>query len=450
MVLNQNRGRFNFTTITVKKAVWLIALTCTITFVIYMFADDALEPELKDILSEFNTQHSAENNGTIYTLGMWASFDDDPYDVGLQILHNTLVNDGYLSEEIYQSSYPNDKWLADIAVDESTSPLLCDFRSPSCLDFIWDNSAQIPSLLNKYDQYIELYDGLISYESFLPVIKPSFNEPLKVSELDLLSVHLKLLKSIAFFKGGLIEEASKELSGLIDFNRSQIKSSYKMIPKVISTVHYGLCIQVSSYLLAKTNTSNVNSWQSVYDAFQSMGIEYVSMKKQYLREVAAFSNEISTITSSQFENYQIEKYGEPLARLLYKPNKTLNLFYKYMSNGYDTVHYEQGLLKERDIKLTGKDILGFQLNNYIGSMHVSISAPRYLNIEVDLHELNIKQNLFRKIYKLRLVGKSSEEIGLNLLKSPYTGNEAFLVGNQLCLEGKEGSKQDMCVYVQSL
>jgi hypothetical protein len=415
-----------------------------------MFTDDELEPELIEVLSEFNTQYSAENNGTIYMLGMWASFDDDPYDVGLQILQNTLANDGYLSEEIYQSSYPNDKWLTDIVVDESTSPLLCDLKSPPCLDFIWDNSAQIPSLLNKYDQYIKRYDGLLSYKSFLPVIKPSFNEPLKISELDLLSVHLKLLKSIALFEGGLIEEASKEISELIAFNRSQLKSSYKMIPKVISTVHYDLCIQVSSYLLAKTNTSNVSDWRSVYEVFRVLGKEHISMKKPYLREVAAFSNEISTISNSHLENYQIKKYGEPLARLMYKPNKTLNLFYKYMSIGYNTVQYEQGLLKERDIKLVGKDILGFQLNNSIGSMLVSVAAPRYLNIEINLHELNVAQHLFRTIYESRIAGKSPEKIEIGLLKSPHTGNVAFIVDNRLCLDGEVGDRENICVYLKSL
>ena len=434
--------------LTTKKLLWVFTTICSVLFVVFMFSDEPLEQGLNEIIDDYNTRFSTEENGTVYRLGMWASFDDNPYDIGLKIVNEAERNNGYLTEDVYDTSYSEDKWLDDISVVESTSPLFCDFRKPGCLDYIWENSEQIGPLMEVYQNYIQRYEKLMSYQTFLPVTKPSFFEPVKISELDTLSAHLIWLNAIAQFKQNNIQVAVEGLTSFITFNRGQIVSTKKLMPKVFSTIHYRLTLQVASYLLAKTEASQKNRWKVLLDSIRPFSDEELSMKNQYLHEVVAFANDLNAISEKQLEGLGMDLLNELLINLMYKPNKTLNMYYRYMKNGFNSVYYENNLIKEREIKQSGQEILTTQINNYIGSKLVYIASPRYLNIESDLHEINVEQELIHTIYGARNYDAQSVNEILKELQSPFTGKRAFLEGNQLCLEAAEGSKSSLCVYLR--
>ena len=79
---------------------WIFALTLLIASVLfYLFlVDDELNPEIQPILDQYNSQHTTENNGSVYQLGMWSALDTSPYDVGLWRLNQyneALSNNGY-------------------------------------------------------------------------------------------------------------------------------------------------------------------------------------------------------------------------------------------------------------------------------------------------------------------------------------------------------------------
>lgn len=427
-----------------KRWLRLFLLPAIIAFGYYMLADEEVKPEIRRLQTAFNQVGPIENNGEVYRLGMWIDFSHSPFQVGKHIVEKARLSDGVITQELVDTLYPPDNWLADIAVDENTSPLLCDLQETSCLTFIWQHSAEIKPFIQQYQPYINRYSGLMAFDFFLPLAIPSLRERNAFSELDLLAVNLMLLQVIDKLKAGDTAQAVSELSRLMQFQYTQMADAVQVIPKVINLTQYKLTLKVAAFLLAKTPVTDLQAWQPIYARLTPINDEALSMQAAYLREVAMFANDIATYLPGSLPENHSSIFLWLKSRLFYKHNKTLNAFYDYIQQNTDRVVVENGRFIERDMPDMPGDSIS--LNNFLGNILLSVSAPRFIDVRTELPSLNYLHSLYQLAFDARITHSAPL---LNSIKSPYTGEPAFIADKQLCVAGEEESAEDICLYFAS-
>ena len=85
------------------------------------------------------------------------------------------------------------------------------------------------------------------------------------------------------------------------------------------------------------------------------------------------------------------------------------------------------------------EILSFDYLNPMGSILAMSMAPKLLNLEPYLHQLNIKQQMLTYLYQL----KSKANIAPYL--SPYTQEPAYQAEKRFCIATNQNSENDICI-----
>ena len=123
---------------------------------------------------------------------------------------------------------------------------------------------------------------------------------------------------------------------------------------------------------------------------------------------------------------------------LFKPNKTANLMFKALMVNRGKYEFSGDRIIVHE-KPDVKSLMKFELSNPIGSLLAITATPRYLNLDGQLHNLEILQRLTKHLYIKRL---GSEEIEFI---SPYTGNKGKAKGKLYCIDAESLEDEPICL-----
>lgn len=149
-----------------KISVYLILFA---SLAYFAFVDEELNPEIVLLLENHSKNISKHNNGSVYQLGMWSSFDSEPYELGLWRIkqyESAYSNTEFPANSIDYEDYPRDKWIEELFVESDMPKWLCDFDETDCLDLIYSNSEGAIYLASEFNKHISRYDGILNYSHF--------------------------------------------------------------------------------------------------------------------------------------------------------------------------------------------------------------------------------------------------------------------------------------------
>jgi len=430
-----------------KNKNWIIPLILLLISVLfYLFViDDELNPNIQPILDQYNTQHTTETNGSVYQLGMWSALEASPNEVGLWRLkqyNDALDNSGYSVVDVEFEDYPENDWIESLYSEDKMPELLCDFNKLECFDFIYKDPSNISILIAENSEYIKRYEGLLKFDKFALYEAPSYMLPMMKFGPSLDILKLKLIDIINDVKEGEIDLASSKLIPLIEHNRRVLEQTPYIIPKVISIVESEIIIDVFAFILSKSDDIPPSLWEDVIASLKPLTDNQLKLNKVFLNEFVA--------QAKMFEVMQPDDYKRDLPiiikyiplNLMFKKNRSMNMLYDATTRYFERLEFVGDEIKVIKGKELG-DVVYFDYRNALGSLLLMASVPKFIELENQVYDIEIKQRMLKHLFKLKDDSRGVEY--QTSYKSPYTGQEAYVVDNNYCITVDKDNENDICI-----
>ena len=422
----------------IKTPLVVVLLCCAA----YLFLkDDELNPEIVEFLNNYSSNINKNNTGTVYHMGMWSNFDSSPYEVGLwriEQYEKSLANTKLPSTTIEFEDYPKEDWIEDIFIDIEKPIWLCDYDEVNCLNMLYRQSEEAIYLGDVFQKHIKRYDGVFNYTYFGQYLMPTFYAPRMMAGPSVDVLKIKLILNFHDFKLGYRETVVKELTKLLNHHKSVLAQTPYIITKVMSVIELQHIYKAAAFLISKTSNENLSVWKPYIDSLTQLEKGQLTFTNYGNHEFVSIYNtfQIAGVGGFKKELFSILEYLP--SRSLYKPNRTVNLMFKSMTDYRE--QYE--LLGDRIIvheKLNLDDEIKFDLSNPLGSILAVAESPKYLDLDVSLYDLEIFQRLTKHLYLQRL--KSDKALFI----SPYTGKEGRFNGNRYCIDAHSKDDKPVCL-----
>ena len=295
-------------------------------------------------------------------------------------------------------------------------------------------------MLEKQD-FIQRYDELMSFTDFSLYSAPSYSlpEPAFGPSADILQ--LKLLRIIELVKYNDFTYATNELIALINFHKRVLEQTPYMAPKIISMIELEMVLETSAYLMSKTTPENISLWQNVIDAIAPLNNNQLSMRQQFIHEFVAQVNALEKIDITQYDESLPATVNFLPIKILYKKNKTINMLYQWMTSQAGLISLSSSNQIVKRNKLSMDDILKFDYQNPIGSMLAKDMAPKLLNLESFLYQIETKQQMIKHLYLAKNKTNASQQEYI----SPYTQKPAYISDHSFCVSTDESIQNDICL-----
>ena len=427
-----------------NRVVLIIILLLLVLFYLFII-DDKLNPEIQLILDQYNTQHTIDENGSVYQLGMWSALDTSPYDVGLWRLkqyNESLSNNGYTVVDVEFEDYPENDWIELLYPEDKMPELLCDFNKLECLELIYQDPSNIVNLIAENSDYIKRYDGLMKFDKFALYETPSYMLPMMKFGPSLDILKLKLIEVINDVKQGQIGLASSKLIPLIKHNRRVLGQTPYVIPKVISLVESEIIIDVFAFILSKSDDIHPSFWKDVIASLKPLTNNQLKLNNVLLNAFVAQAKMFEVLKPEDYKRDlpSVIKYI-PLS-LMFKKNRSMNMLYEATIRYFDRLEFVGDKIKVTEGKEL-KNVVYFDYRNALGSLLLMTALPKFIELENQVYNIEIKQRMLKHLFELKM-----KNHGINnqrLYKSPYTGQAAHVIGNNFCIVVDDDSKNDICI-----
>lgn len=412
-----------------------------------LFTDEQLDDGIADLIQQYNNEHLVENNGSIFQLGMWSEISEDPMQIGLWRLsqyQNALKKMADGSQELDYQDYPEELLINNLYTIENIPNLLCDLKDPNCLEYIYLNSELIADIVTPKILYIERYDQQMTFKDFSLYEKPSYYLPVPSFGPSETILQLKLLQLIEEFKAEQYQSTIQALTQLVNFHKRILAQTPYMVPKIKSLVELEMVLNTTAFLVSKTPQPQLNLWQPTLAAFAPLTKAQLSMDKQFFHEFVAQVNALEDIN---LDDYNLNEYDESLpkflnllpTKVLYKKNKTINMLYQWMTSNQGLMSLENNHITTK-AKSKMEDILTFDYQNPMGSMLAISMAPKLLNLEPFLYQLNVKQQMLNYLFLAKIKAEQ-----LTPFLSPFTQDPAYFSEQLFCITTNKNSESDICI-----
>lgn len=429
------------------KSKKLVVGVVLVTLLVVLFSfDEELNPEIPKLIESINTEVSTAENGMVFLLGMGTNTNKTPYEIGLERIQNYHLR----KEPSYAEAYDpledssSEMWLPELEGGEDVSNLMCYFLESECLHLVWINRSEIPSLIEEHADYLDVVNQLIEYETFRPVVMPNISAPMVFHNNSLFSHKLKLLEIVHFFAIQDYSSAFTELTKLIQLHQNLLAQSPQLIVKVVAIVQYQATLEVAAFLLTKTDSSNINVWEGVETSLTQFEPSVASQQRQFSVEFVGMVNAIKETTELNGESIDVGPFHLTQS-LAYKPNMTINLLYKTLMGSVNTYEWSNGRIERTKPKREKGEMAPLQITNYVGSLLVRTAVPRFLDIESDILELYFRNKVLQASIDARKKFKAPKVDQIDII-SPYTGLQAFLKNEKLCVDPAADESEDLCFY----
>lgn len=414
-----------------KKLKIPVILILFLSLAYIAFIDDELNPEIVELLEVHSKNISRHNNGSIYHLGMWSSFDSSPYEVGLWRIkqyENAYFNAEFPTNSIDYEDYPKDKWIEELFIESDMPKWLCDYDEVNCLDLIYSNSEDAIYLATEFNKHLSRYDGVLNYTHFGLSHEPSVFSPMMMFGPGIDVLKIKLITYFHDFKLGNQEVVVKNLTRLLNHHKTVLDQTPYTVSKVISVVELKIIYKAAAYLIAKTNEPNLDVWKPYISELKQFNKNQITFEKPFLYEFASSYKSFEMAGLGDFRKDLPTVIRYLPKSYLYKPNKTANLMFEALMINRGKYEFSGDRIIVHE-KPDVKSIMKFDLSNPIGSLLAITATPRYLNLDKDLHELEVMQRLTKHLYLNRL-GSEKEFV------SPYTGLKGKAKDRLYCIDAE--------------
>jgi hypothetical protein len=417
-----------------------IILLSSLTY--FAFVDDELNPEIVQLLEDHSKNISKHNNGSIYHLGMWSSFDSSPYEVGLWRIkqyENAYLNAEFPTNSIDYEDYPKDKWIEELFVEKDVPKWLCDYDETSCLDLIYSNSEDAIYLATEFAKHISRYDEVLNYSHFGLSHEPSVFSPMIMFGPGIDVLKIKLISYFHDFKHGNQKNVVNNLTRLLNHHKTVLEQTPYTVSKVISVVELQIIYKAAAYLIAKTNDLNLGVWKPYINALEQFNKNQITFEKPFLHEFASSYKSFEMAGLGDFRKDLPTVIRYLPKSYLYKPNKTANLMFEALMINRGKYEFSGDRIIVHE-KPDVKSIMKFDLSNPIGSLLAITATPRYLNLDEDLHKIEVLQRLTKYLFQNRL---ASEEEFI----SPYTGikGKGKAKDRLYCIDAESSKDKPICL-----
>lgn len=422
---------------------FLLVFILLFTFILgYFFVlDDPLDQEVEALITHYNNNHQIEDNGSIFQLGYWADISDSAEQIGLWRLnqYKSALSRLKEKEKVTFEDYPEEYLISEVYPDQDNPEFLCDIQQPSCFNYLYKNIESIMPLTQEKFWYIDRYDELMTFDTFTLYAKPSHSlpEPDFGPSSDILQ--LKLIDIIHNVKAGDIQLAIAKIKQLIIFHKNVLEQTPYIAPKIMSIIELEMVIETTSFLISKTPPENREQWQAIIIHLTPLTNEQLSMKKTFVHDFIAQVNSLNNVDIARYSVELPEIVNFLPSRLLYKKNMTINMLYQWMTSNHGLLSFKNGKVVEKK-KNNVKAILAFTYQNPVGSILAAAMAPKLLNLEHFLYEIEVKQQMLKFLFSSK---KNSTLV--DIFKSPYTDNPAEINGQMFCVSTDSDSENDICI-----
>ncbi|MCP4990463.1 MAG: hypothetical protein GY928_31820 [Colwellia sp.] len=424
-----------------KKLKIPICLIVFSSLAYFAFMDDELNPEIVQLLEDHSKNISKSNNGSVYHLGMWSSFDSSPYEVGLWRIkqyENAYLNAEFPTSSIDYEDYPKDKWTEELFAENDKPKWLCDYDESDCLDLLYSNSADAIYLAKEFNKHISRYDGVLNYSYFGLSHEPSVFSPMMMFGPGIDVLKIKLISYFHDFKQGNQEAIVNNLTRLLNHHKTVLDQTPYTVSKVISVVELQLIYEAAAYLISKTSNQNLGVWKPYINALKQFNKNQITFEKPFLHEFASSYKSFEMAGLGDFRKDLPSVIGYLPKSYLFKPNKTANLMFKALMVNRGKYEFSGDRIivhKKPDVK----SLMKFELSNPIGSLLAITATPRYLNLDGQLYNLEVIQRLTKHLYHKRLGSEKGEFI------SPYTGKKGNVIDKLFCIDSESLEDEPICL-----
>jgi hypothetical protein len=421
------------------KTSLVVVLVCCAAYL--FLRDDDLNPKIVDLLEEYSSEISKNNNGSVYHMGMWSSLNSSPYEVGLWRIEQydkSLANTKLPSTSIKFDDYPKEDWIEDIFAGSEKPKWLCDYDENDCLDLLYSQSEQAIYLGDAFAKHIERYNGVFNYTDFGLYQQPSIYGPMMMFGPGIDVLKIKLILNLHNFKLGKREAVVEELIQLLNHHKSVLGQTPYTVSKVVSVVELQLIYKASAFLISKTNDEHLSIWKPYIDSLVQLEKDQLTFDKPLNHEFMSSYNsfQIAGLGSFRKNLPSILKYLPK--SFLYKPNRTANLMFKGMTVKRGKYELLSDRINVHD-KPNVDDAIKFDLSNPIGSLLAITVTPKYLELDGALHDLEVLQRLTKHLYQQRLNN------GKELFLSPYTRKKGRFEGHSYCIDAQDKDDKPLCL-----
>ena len=287
--------------------------------------------------------------------------------------------------------------------------------------------------------YVDRYDELMTFATFTLYARPSHSlpEPDFGPSSDILQ--LKLIDIIHNVKTDDLQLAIAKIKQLIIFHKNVLEQTPYIAPKIMSIIELEMVIETTAFLISKTPPENREQWQTLITHLAPLTAEQLSMKKTFVHDFIEQVNSLDNIDIARYSVQLPEVVNFLPSRLLYKKNMTINMLYQWMTSNHGLISFKNGKVVEKK-KPDVKAILAFNYQNPIGSILAAAMAPKLLNLEHFLYEIEIKQQMLKFLFS-----RKKNNTLVDMFKSPYTDNLAELNGQMFCISTDSDSENNICI-----
>ncbi len=426
------------------------AIAMLIVLFLYLFAfDDALNPQVTTVLEKHNGDYTTLNNGSVYQLGMWASLNESPYDVGLLRLklYKKALAKGSFKYQDHQSSdwnklltLPQEQTVK--CAKEKKLGLLCDASQYACLASIYKNAQQANQLLAEKANLIARYDGLLAYDKFERYAKPAIELPMMEFGPRRKLLQLKLLLAFEQVRLKDYKKASEELARLVTFHQNVLAQTPYMTAKITSMMDLALTLDTAAFLLSKTDKHRLADWHMFMTSLTQLTGEQLNFDEPILLDFSGVAKAIVKATASSIRG-EGSWFSYLPSVLIYKPNRTLNqLFFETTVNMGKMRFVGDFIVSEETEGKRKKPTVDY--TNFVGSALYITAAPRFTNFGSGLFDLEVKQRMIKHLFANSTLGTPSRAIDETVMfKSPYTAEVAVIDDHQFCVASNPANNAEI-------
>jgi|GEM_PF-2389250 len=419
------------------KAFFLFSLLLLAVAFGYFWFDDSLNPKAEYWIKHYQTEVNTDHNAFIYLIGLNNDNNKDPFRSGLSKYQKQvdMYQDSFI-DLTKKLSYPDPQILPEAETD----PLLCNLNEPECISLLRENMEEVEALVTYYQPLLSQFHRMASLSNFsfinteLTQANFVFNTLSRIAALDTL---------VAIWQRDY-EKANHLLASQVAIERTLMTHAFTVEFKIFPLIHIKTLYQPLITLLVEQHKADTARLEKV---LFPLSAEEFSFQTTWMK---LFTDNLSLLTDDSL--YQDFKAGYPEysflpLRLLYKESMTLNAIFKHHHINAQVRLVPKRTLLQRlenhNKKAAQRQDMEINYRNFIGSVLVATSAPKYLDLNNDLIEFD------RRLSLLRLLINSQEDsmdalISEQDYRDPYSEALPALKGKQLCYPA---SNENTCIAV---
>jgi len=404
-------------------------LVLVVVSVLLLQIDDDLDPGAMRLLEL--SQSKGDSKAYLYLMGIVASADEDPLQVGKDILESIREGEDDSLSEKKEFECQDDP-------DEKKLPLpdgeaFCGSREKACLEYIFSDDYNLKAILSSHAILFDRYREYLKLNDYKTLTRPTLLEPIPHYEYIRKGNRILLLKAINTARESKLAQATEMITNNISESRSHLKQSDTLIGKMIYLTQISDNLDVLSVLIRKDSNTLKQEIKPV--SLDERNFE-ILMSREFGLVYDMYTNldrdSDFLKTTDDNDGYAPGWY----VRTIFKPNMTSNSAYISFQNTINLSHLKQKEFAEavlaRDSYKPGalsyiRNYSGNVLNRVGGSADYNQYVARFFDINAKIALLN------------ETAGKDLSSDTLGNIKNPYyeNSNPAFFSddGKRICLNG---------------